>query len=294
MQVASNMGISIVLLTYNTSIDLLKTCIDSIIKHNDIADALEIIITDNNSDNQEAINLFAEAYAYNLKVVNSKHNGGYGSGNNLGIRAASHEIVLLVNPDVELIEPMFRWALQEFQTKQHLNILGMQQINQYNVPTHSFLARRLTVNCFLANFVLQKVNKFNAKYSVVSGACFFLRRSSFLEIGGYDEQIFLYGEERYLHERMLQVLPHSLIELDSTKKYKHPITDRAFSLRIAELGLTSYFYLCQQLGISKLKTFREVKRYYRFLLLFYFLKNKKETMAQTREILGLLKRKFTP
>lgn len=291
MQV-DNTGVSAVILTYNTPLDLLKKCLEAIYTYNDIHNNLEIIIVDNNSDNQLEINNFVTQNFGTIKIINSKQNGGYGFGNNLGIKAAKYETVILINPDAEIIHPIFKWGMESFNNDASLKLLGLQQVNQYNQPTHSFLIRKHTVLNFLINFVLLKINKFSPKYAVISGACFFLRKSSFMEVGAYDEQIFLYGEERYLHEHILLKYPDATIKIDNTKHYKHPITDRKFSMRIVELGVKSYFYLQEKLGKSRSQTFKEMVAYYRFQVFFYKLKGKQSAVNENKEIIKLLHQKF--
>ncbi|UIR55909.1 glycosyltransferase [Sphingobacterium sp. SRCM116780] len=285
-------GLSIVILTYNTEVTLLDNCITAIYRNNDIEENLEVIVVDNNSNNQNEVNLYLAQNFPNVQIVNNTINAGYGAGNNLGVEHAKYAYVLLINPDVELIKPVFQWGVTNFIQNSNLKLLGLQQIDQNNKKTHSFLARKLTVNSFLVNFFLQKLNHFNPKYSVINGACFFLRKSSFIQIGGYDPKIFLYGEERYLHEHILKSFPNAEIKMDMSQEYQHPISDRPFSLHIVELGLNSYFYLQQKLGYLHKTTYQSVVKYYKFLILFYTLKNKQKSIADIKLILQLLKSKF--
>jgi hypothetical protein len=281
-------GVSAVLLTYNTPLELVKKCIDSILLHNDIAESLEIIVVDNNSDNQEELQKFIHSNYPQIIFVPNFINGGYGAGNNLGIKHATYEHILLINPDVELLEPIFSWAKGKFSSDPKLNIFGFQQVNQYNKKTHSFIQRRLTRKDFIINQFLQKLNIFTPKYSIISGACFFLRKSTFVAIGGYDEKIFLYGEERYLHETMLAKFPDCHIKMDFAKSYKHPITDRAFSLKPAKLALDSYFYLTKKLGRNAEQVKKDVINYHKALISFYSLKKKKQEVVNNRSIIEMI------
>lgn len=283
-------GISAVLLTYNTPLELVKKCVDAILHHNDIGEALEIILVDNNSDNQVELQNFVGTNYKDVIFIANSINGGYGAGNNLGINNAKYEHVLLINPDVELVEPFFSWARNEFIKDPKLNILGIQQVNQYNKKTHSFIQRRLARADFVINQLLQKLNIFIPQYAVVSGACFFLRKSSFIAIGGYDENIFLYGEERYLHESMLSQFPDCHIKMDFSKSYKHPISNRKFSLKTARLALDSYRYLNKKLRRDTARVEKELITYHKTLILFYSLKKKKQEAANNRSIIELIEK----
>src|SRR5690606_41622787 len=127
------------------------------------------------SDNQVELQNFVGTNYKDVIFISNSINGGYGAGNNLGINNAKYEHVLLINPDVELVEPFFSWARNEFIKDPKLNILGIQQVNQYYKKTHSFIQRRLARADFVINQLLQKLNIFIPQYAVVSVACFFLR-----------------------------------------------------------------------------------------------------------------------
>lgn len=286
------MGLSAVILTYNTPVELIQTCLNSILLHNDIKDDLQVILVDNNSENKSEVANFLTTHYPEVEFISNSKNAGYGAGNNLGIQQAKHDYIILINPDVEIIEPIFGWAVDRFNSDINLKLLGIQQVNQYNQKTHSFILRKLTRKCFVQNFILNKVNHFSAKYAVISGACFFLRKASFLEIGGYDENIFLYGEERYLHEHILAKFSNAKIEIDFSKKYKHPISDRKFSIQNEEYGLNSYFYLKQKLGEQKSEIYREVVNYYKTLIAFYTIKKKAQVAKNYNLVLDLLAKKF--
>lgn len=152
--------------------------------------------------------------------------------------------------------------------------------------------RKLTIKNFCVNFIYEKLNVFNPNHAVISGACFFLNKHMFLECGGYDEEIFLYGEERILHERVLQTFPKAVISIDFRKSYLHDIGSRPFSLSVTALGLKAYFHLQNSLGFEKEKTYNEVLRYYRFLAFFYTVKRKPETACHIRRTIELLKTTF--
>lgn len=280
--------LSVVILSYN-SLPLLKACIESIYRYNDIGDALEVVLVDNASENQDELKHFISTYFPAVKLLLQHDNLGYGRGNNIGIRYSNGEFILLMNPDVRLCEPVFLHALSIFESNRYQALLGMQQKDQFNKKVHSFLMRKLTVANFCINFIYEKLHVFNPDYAVISGACFFLNRQMFLECGGYDEDVFLYGEERILHERIRGRFPKATISIDFRKSFLHHIASRTFSLSIVELGLKAYFHLQKRLGVEKRKTFKEVLSYYKFLALFYTVKRKPETVDHIKQTIALLK-----
>ena len=91
--------VSVIVLNYNAG-KLLIDCIDSIKKSTH--QFLEIIVVDNiSSDNSqiECKNKFPD-----IKLIQNKKNLGYCEGNNIGIREAKGEYIMILNPDT-IIEP---------------------------------------------------------------------------------------------------------------------------------------------------------------------------------------------
>jgi len=88
------MKISIVILNYNAG-ELLEKCISSILKSN--YKNFEIILVDNASKDEshkECKNKFPK-----IKLIENKENLGYCEGNNVGLRMARGEYVVILNPD---------------------------------------------------------------------------------------------------------------------------------------------------------------------------------------------------
>ena len=90
--------LSLIILTYNSEKDIYD-CLNSVYKYNDIGDYLEIIVVDNNSDNYIQMQKNIMTQYPDVQIIANHKNGGYGQGNNLGIRAASAPIVSIMNPD---------------------------------------------------------------------------------------------------------------------------------------------------------------------------------------------------
>ncbi len=105
------MSVSVIVLSYNVK-DLLRACVDSIVKFSEGVD-YELIIVDNASTDgsrellremQDAGFRTQEGRKLDLKIIFSKENLGYARGNNLGIRQAKGEYILILNPDTLFLE----------------------------------------------------------------------------------------------------------------------------------------------------------------------------------------------
>ena len=198
--------LSIIIVTYNSEKDIFD-CISSIKQWSDIPfDELELIIVDNNSRNTDSIfEQLRLLYGNDIVLVKNTHNGGYGQGTNMGIRRATAPVILIMNPDVRMMEPVFKTALDAFDHWKDLSIYGMKQMLSATVPSNNSFCCAYTVNGYLQTIMTSIGNRFDyylPRYMHFSGSCFFIRKEMFEQVGLFDETIFMYGEEEDIHYRM--------------------------------------------------------------------------------------------
>ena len=140
--------LSLIIVTYNSS-NHIYDCLDSVFTYNDIGKDLEVIIVDNNS--QEQLMMFdgvRAKYGDKVVLINSGKNGGYGYGNNFGIKMSSSPIVIVMNPDVRLVEPLFQQILDIFES-QTLGMIGVSFVDGsspfYYKPGHVTLFKEVFI-----------------------------------------------------------------------------------------------------------------------------------------------------
>ena len=198
--------LSIIIVTYNSEKDIFD-CISSIKQWSDIPfDELELIIVDNNSRNTDSMfEQLRSLYSNDIVLIKNTHNGGYGQGNNMGIRRATAPVILIMNPDVRMMEPVFKTTLDAFERNNSLCMYGMKQmLSSTEVSSNSFCCA-YTVNGYLQTIMTSIGNRFDyylPRYMHFSGSCFFIRKEMFEQVGLFDETIFMYGEEEDIHYRM--------------------------------------------------------------------------------------------
>ncbi len=283
--------ISIVILTYNSEKDIMD-CLASVYRYNDIGEALEVIVVDNNSD--DVLPIFQEIknkYPDVLLIRNSE-NKGYGAGNNVGIRVANAPIIMIMNPDVRLLEPVFTSALHAFEDHSVV-MYGMKQKLPNGKDSVSFFWTLLD-NPVKAYFYMVKFFRPRDIYiqskMFISGACFFVRKNDFEQVQLFDENLFLYAEEDDIRIRLLS-LGKKQIVYDKTKTYIHFFDNREISLRKLRQLFISKCYLCQKNGISKDKVLRWEILYYSlvFIKAYLFSKKNNKEIEVYREWLKILK-----
>ena len=194
--------LSIVIVTYNSEKDIFD-CVKTIQKYADIPlSEIELIVVDNNS--RETDIMFAQLqqlYGNDIVLIKNTRNGGYGQGNNIGIRKAKAPVILIMNPDVRLMEPVFKMALEAFDCNKDLSMYGMKQMLSATEPSTNSFCCAYTVNGYLQTFMTSMGNRYDRyipRYMHFSGSCFFIRKEMFEQAGLFDETIFIYSILRLL------------------------------------------------------------------------------------------------
>lgn len=262
--------ISIVIVTYNSEKDIYD-CVSSIQRCCDIPiEELELIIVDNNSKNvTHMFEQLRKQWGESIVLISNTHNGGYGQGNNVGIRASSAPILLIMNPDVRLITPFFKKPLKRFSEDSHLSMYGMKQMYTEALPSRSSFGCTKMMNgymsCFLEAFC-NRMEWFIPQIHFFSGSCFFIRKNMFESIGLFDESIFMYGEEDDIHYRMKANYGTHFF-YDKEMKYLHLVSDRVANVPYELKRLNSLILLNEKKGYSRKSTLMNVYRNYRLLYL---------------------------
>lgn len=246
-----NKELSIIIVTYNSEKDIYD-CLSSIFQYNDIGDALEIIIVDNNSRNfTDMRDHIHEKFGQAIKIISNEANGGYGQGNNIGIKAATAKTVAIMNPDIRLVMPIFKTATDTLKKDNVIMCGGNQYFSEKQRALSCYAVYTLPpVLRFILNYRGIKTNYYNYKHMWLQGAFFFIRKDEFLTIGGFDEHIFMYGEEFDIHERLLKAYPNAKFEFLDQHKYLHLAGERDFSPQQYEKQLRSLIYVMEKNGYS--------------------------------------------
>lgn len=196
--------IGCVVLNYNdadTTLDLLKR-----IEPMEIID--QIVLVDNKSTDN-SLERLKEQESNKVHVVCAKKNGGYGSGNNVGIeylrKNYSCDYIIIANPDVIFDESVIKKMVDKFDEDTVIVApltLDSKKERQlpiaWKVPTVKdyFLFSSIVLNKIFKPFQYptQFFNTDICEVDCVQG-CLFMLNNSLIEDKLYDENIFLFFEE---------------------------------------------------------------------------------------------------
>ncbi len=207
MDRANPPSISIIIVSRNTR-ELLRTCLQSIRDHQgDLA--VETIVVE--SDSQDGSGAMVREAFPEVILLEPGENTGFARGNNLALRRARGEAILLLNPDTRLTPgalPTLRDALLADPTVGVVGPClrysdGTVQPSRRRFPTLSTAMVESTLvqewwpgHPALARYYMHDQPD-NAPQDVdwLVGACLLVRRSVFAAVGLLDERLFLYAEE---------------------------------------------------------------------------------------------------
>lgn len=166
----------------------------------------EILIVNNDSDEASLLSrLFGRQER--IRVIDSVHNVGFGAACNRGAREAQAETLLFLNPDTRFIAGSLAAWIAEFLSSKRSILAPIVMRGQQEEAWGS--GKVVTPASILLKNIFPYA-PFWSWYTAlslpdwVSGAAFMMRRSDFMEVGGFDEGFFLYYEDVDLCRRAQQ------------------------------------------------------------------------------------------
>ena len=180
---------SVVIVTYNSA-RYIDRCLESVLLNN----PFEVIVVDNSSidDTIERI----RGKFLNVIIIENDMNSGYGHAVNKGLERVTGDFLVVLNPDTIVNEGWLDKLLDPISS--HNQIIAVPRIMLYDGSVVNtcgnidhFTGLSFT-NCLGKN-IEEMPDEMNV--SGISGACFAMRKDDFLQLGGFDEEIFLYMED---------------------------------------------------------------------------------------------------
>jgi hypothetical protein len=198
------MSIDIVIVNWNAG-KLLKECVDSVIKYRDSSVCNILVIDNDSSDGSE---MFLDDQLL-VKLIRARKNLGFGKACNLGASHCNSEFILFLNPDARIFGDTLSKA-QSFMVDNEntkIGICGVKLLDENGHIARS-CSRAPSAKAYFSKAIgLTKIfpslgnamsewNHLDTRIvDQVIGAFFFVRRTLFLSLQGFDERFFVYFEE---------------------------------------------------------------------------------------------------
>lgn len=301
--------LSIIVVTYNSE-KLISPCLESISKTTSNLD-LEIIIIDNNSIDKsgDAVKDYIiknPSFGSKIRLFKNKKNIGFARAVNQGIRLSNGKFILLLNPDMRVLNKTITSSLEFLEKNRKAGILGGQFLypetfkiqssfgNFPSLDTELCYAFGLHKIFSCGRFIVKNIfssSRFKKTYKVdwVSGGFMMIRKNVLEKIGLLDENFFMYLEDIDFCYRakqagfgayyfpIAQVIHHHMAS--SKRDLSKPIIYEARSLL--------YYFKKYKKSVSVLKFLIRLRlnlRIFIYFLLFLFSQKNKELFKANKKV----------
>ena len=195
--------ISIVVLNYNAG-ELLLNCINSLMKST--YQNIEILVVDNISSDDSHTK--CKKQFPDIKLIQNRKNLGYCGGNNVGIKEAKGEFIVILNPDTIVEE---NWLDEMFNAFNEFGD-GLYQPKIISLNESDIIqSTGNMIHVFGFGFARDKGKKIIEKKEEIekigyaSGTCLFTTKKVLEKVGLLDEFLFLYHDDLDLGWRAAQI-----------------------------------------------------------------------------------------
>jgi N-acetylglucosaminyl-diphospho-decaprenol L-rhamnosyltransferase len=223
-----------------------------------------VIVVENGSGDDSLEWLQTQLKDTKAKVINAERNLGFGGGNNKGIWAATADYVFLLNSDA-FIERGALSALTKRLDDPSIGVVApavyledgeqLQTDSQGIFPTPAAIVSRKAA---------KPIDSIEPDW--VTGAAMMMRRSELLELGGFDENLFMYLEDvdlckryRDLGLRVVRELSAKVIHLGGGSKESTKAQKEQFAKS------TDYFLKKHGFGPASRTTVKALRAAYRLM-----------------------------
>lgn len=202
-----NFDLSIIILNYKNQ-NLVKYCIWGIKKLN-LPLKYEIIVVDNNS--HDGCAEMIKKNFLDVKFIQAEKNRGYAAGNNLGIKKAQGKYLLIINPDIAILDKAIEKMFNFLDNNPTVGIIGPKLLNaeknllyscgnfpDWHLPFYrrTFLGETRAGQVWLKEYLMMGWDHQETKtVDWLFGACIMVRKEALTKVGLLDERFFLYLED---------------------------------------------------------------------------------------------------
>jgi GT2 family glycosyltransferase len=201
------MKLSVIIVNYNVKY-YAEQCIESVFRAAKGID-FEVFVVDNHS-HDGSVEYLTKRFGERITLIDSNHNLGFARANNIAIRQATGQYILLLNPDTFVSEDSLSMVLDFMDTHPKAGACGVMMFNpdgtrakesRRGLPTPyvSFLKMLgRSERYYMSNLPWDK----EGQIDVISGAFCMLTRKCLDNVGLLDETFFMYGEDIDLSYRV--------------------------------------------------------------------------------------------
>lgn len=199
------MQLSVIILNYNVRY-FLEQCVLSVQKALEGIDG-EIIVIDNNSSD-DSCTMMKQQFP-GIKLISNSKNLGFPKGNNIGVEQAKGEYICILNPDTIVAEDTFSKILNPSNWNSNTGIIGCKLVDgagnflpesKRGIPTPWVSFTKIfglyNISNLFGKYYAQHLSENQSgKVEILVGAFMVMRKDLYTEMGGFDENCFMYSDD---------------------------------------------------------------------------------------------------
>lgn len=203
-----SVDLSVIIVSFNTR-ELTLACVQSL-QECPCKGTMEIIVVDNDS-HDGTVQALRDAFGDSIMLIDSEVNLGFATANNVALRRANGEFLLLLNPDTEVYDGTLDATLAFAESRSDAGIIGVRCIGcDGEQQSTLFKDKRLSealINVVVPNQLMRRSRLLGrSRYhgldldqaqdvEIVAGCFMLVRRALYERVGGMDSSFFMYGED---------------------------------------------------------------------------------------------------
>lgn len=194
--------VSVIILNWNGK-KFLHTCLTSLSRIEN--PGIEIIVIDNHSSDDSVS--YMRKYFSKVKVIASNKNNGFAGGNNIGAEVARGKYLLFLNNDTKVTKDFLLPMIESCKRDPHIGCVQPEMRVMADPELLDEAGAYLTMSGFLYHYGYRKAHRLSMYQTTrvvfsAKGACMLIPKYAFEEVGGFDEDFFIFFEETDLCHRL--------------------------------------------------------------------------------------------
>lgn len=193
------MKISVIILCWNGE-EFIGPCLEALLAQAD--QSVEVMVVDNASIDS-SVSLIRQ-YESKVRLIQNDFNFGFSGGNNIGLKAATGEVLILLNQDT-IIQPQYLSIIAETCRNKGIGIVGCKALYPDGQTIQHAGGEIMKPSAFTRHFGQHKKNTTTNEelmdVDYVTGAALAIQRETYHRIGGLDEGFYpaLYEDVDYCY-----------------------------------------------------------------------------------------------
>lgn len=206
--------------------------------------SLDCLVLVDNCSTDDSFEVLSELRSDRIHVIRTERNGGYGYGNNRGVEYANSvlgaEFAVIANPDVEFTNECINLLFEELQKDIDCGVIAPVSLDPKGNLSRNVAWKQLPAffevlgSSVLINRLIRHRSSYSNEYlfgtggskevDIVPGSLLAINIEHFIRSGMYDEEVFLFCEEKILAWRLRNIGKTTKLCVDVRYVHRHSET----------------------------------------------------------------------